>query len=155
MKNKTLLYGALGAGAFWLMGKYRAFQSLELSAGLPRNFRLNNLTTLEFDLPLQAFNGSSTAVNVGGVDMRVFSTGKRYIGRAIAATPQRIGPGGITILTTRVFINVLDLASALPDFVNGVKDQTVEFSFSGNINVEGFYTNIDIPSFRFNLPKFR
>ena len=94
MKKNPLLFVAIAAAILWLSGKYRAYRSLELSAGLPRGFRLNGATTLEFDLPIQAFNGSTTAINIGNVDLRVFSTGNKYIGRALAATRNRLGRAG-------------------------------------------------------------
>ena len=153
MKNKNILLLAIAAAVFWISGKYRAFKSTEFGVGLPRAFRYQAPTTITFELPVTAFNGSATGLNVGGIDFRVFAE-NQYIGRALSVTPQQVLPGGQSVLSTQVVLNLIDMVAAIPGFAQGVKDQAVSLRFRGTINVEGFYANVDIP-YTFNLPKFK
>ena len=153
MKNKNIVILAIAAAVFWLMGKYRAFRSTEFGVGLPRSFKYNAPTTITFELPVTAFNGSATALNIGTIDLRVFAE-NQYIGRALSVNQQRVLPGGQSVLSTQVVLNLIDMVAAIPGFAQGVKDQAVSLRFRGTINVEGFYANVDIP-YTFNLPKFK
>jgi hypothetical protein len=153
MKNKELLIVGAGAAALWAAGKYRAFQSTEFGVGLPRGFQYQAPTTLTFDLPITAFNGSRTPLNIGSVDLRVAAEGQ-YLGRAFSATQQQVAAAGQSVLNTKVILNLIDMIAAIPGFAGGVKDQAVSLRFYGTINVEGFYANVDIP-YTFNLPKFK
>lgn len=153
MKNRELLILGGAAAALWAAGKYRAFRSTEFGVGLPRGFKYVAPTTVTFDLPVTAFNGSTTPLNVGGIDLRVFVE-NNYVGRAISTEAQRVLPGGQSVLTTKVVLNGLDLFAAVPGLVSGLKDYAVSFRFRGTVNVEGFYANVDIP-YTFNLPKLK
>lgn len=151
MKNKNIIIAAIVFLVFVIMSKKRAFDSMELKPSFPRNLKLSG-TTLTFDLPFTAFNGSNGTLNLGGIDLRIYAENK-YIGRAFASGNQQVLPFGQSVLYTKVFISLIDLAAAMPGFLNGVQDQAVDFLFRGVINVEGIYANVDIP-FAFNLPKF-
>jgi hypothetical protein len=153
MKNREIIIIAIIGLVVLFFNKKRAFDSMELRPSFPRNFRLSGFSNLSFELPFTAFNGSNGTLNIGGIDLRVYAEG-RYIGRAFASGNQRILPFGQSILTTNVLINLVDLATAMPGFIDGVRDQAVDFLFRGVLNVEGFYVNVEIP-LAFNLPKFR
>ena len=152
MKNRELLIIGVVALVILFMNKKRALDSLELRPALPRNFKLN-FTNLTFDLPFTAFNGSNGTLNIGAVDLRVYAE-NRYLGRAYAPFNQKILPFGQSILSTQVLMNLVDMAAAIPGFVDGAHDQAVSFLFRGTLNVEGFYVPIELPM-NFNLPKFR
>lgn len=153
MKNRELLIVGVIALAILFLNKKRALDSLDLRPSFPRNFQFNGITNLSFDLPFTAFNGSNGTLNIGGIDLRVYAE-NRFIGRAFSALNQKILPFGQSILSTQVLVNLVDLAAAIPGFVNGAHDQTVSMLFRGSLNVEGFYVPIDL-SQTFNLPKFR
>ena len=153
MKNRELLIIGVIALAILFLNKKRALDSMELRPAFPRNFELNGITNLSFDLPFTAFNGSNGTLNIGGIDLRVYAE-NRYIGRAFSAINQKILPFGQSILSSRVLINLVDLAAAIPGFLDGAQDQVVSMLFRGNLNVEGFYVPIEVPM-NFNLPKFR
>ncbi|KAA0992767.1 hypothetical protein [Dyadobacter aurulentus] len=152
MKKELLIVIIVGVLLIFL-NKRRALQSMELRPAFPRNFRLNGISNLSFDLPFTAFNGSNGTLNIGGIDLRVYAEGQ-YIGRAFAAYNQQILPFGQSMLSTQVFVNLIDMASAIPGFLGGVQDQAVNMLFRGTLNVEGFYVPVEIP-IAFNLPKFK
>lgn len=151
--NRQILIIAVVVLVILFLNKKRALDSLDLRPALPRNFSFNGFTNLTFDLPLTAFNGSNGTLNIGGIDLRVYAE-NRFIGRAFSAMNQKILPFGQSILSTQVLVNLVDLASAIPGFVDGIHDQAVSFLFRGTLNVEGFYVPINLPM-NFNLPKFR
>jgi hypothetical protein len=153
MKRRELLIIGVVALLILFLNKKRALDSLDLRPALPRNFKFNGFTNLTFDLPFTAFNGSNGTLNIGAVDLRVYAE-NRYIGRAYAPFNQKILPFGQSILSTQVLVNLVDLAAAIPGFVDGAQDQAVSFLFRGTLNVEGFYVPIELPM-NFNLPKFR
>jgi hypothetical protein len=153
MKKKTLVIIAIVALLLLFLSKKRAFDSLDLKPAIPRNFTLIGLTQLEFDMPFTAFNGSDGTLNIGGIDLRVFAE-NQYIGRAFSPDNQKILPYGQSILTSRVIVSLIDLASALPGFLGGLQDQVVDLNMKGRLNVEGFFVNVDIPV-RINIPQFK
>jgi hypothetical protein len=136
-----------------VLQKKRAFESMDLRPTFPRNFQFQAPTNLVFDLPFTAFNASTGQLNLGSLDLRVFAE-KQYIGRAFALYPQTVFPAGQSVLYTKVVVSLIDIAAAVPGFLQGVQDQAVDWEMKGTVNVEGFYVNLDIP-LKFNLPKFR
>jgi len=152
MKNREILIIAVVALVILFLNKKRALDSLDLRPSLPRNFQLSGLGNLTFELPFTAFNGSNGTLNIGAIDLRVYAE-NRYLGRAFAAFNQKILPFGQSILSTQVMMNLVDMAAAIPGFVQGAHDQAVSFLFRGTLNVEGFYIPIELP-LNFNLPKF-
>ncbi|MEO6285826.1 MAG: hypothetical protein ABIN80_28630 [Dyadobacter sp.] len=151
MKKNQLLIIAIVALVMIFLNKKRALDSMELRPTFPRNFKLNGISNLSFDLPFNAFNGSNGTLNIGGIDLRIYAE-KRVIGRAFASGNQQILPFGQSVLNSQVFINLVDLAAAIPGIAAGLHDQAVDFLFRGTLNVEGFYVNQEFP-LRFNLPK--
>jgi hypothetical protein len=152
-RNREILIIAIIALVILFLNKKRALDSLDLRPAFPRNFQFNGITNLTFELPFTAFNGSNGTLNIGAIDLRVYAE-NRYIGRAFSALNQKILPFGQSILSTQVLVNLVDLAAAIPGFVNGAHDQAVSMLFRGNLNVEGFYVPIELPM-TFNLPKFK
>jgi len=152
MKKEILIIIIAGLIMLFL-NKKRALDSMELRPAFPRNFKLSGFSNLSFELPFNAFNGSNGTLNIGGIDLRVYAEGQ-YIGRAYESINQKILPFGQSVLTSQVLINLVDLAAAMPGFVNGIHDQAVDFLFRGTLNVEGFYIPIEVP-LSFNLPKFK
>lgn len=153
MKNRELLIIGIVALVIVFLNKKRALDSMELRPSFPRDFEFNGFTNLSFELPFTAFNGSNGTLNIGAIDLRVYAE-NRFIGRAFSAFNQKILPFGQSILSTRVLVNLIDLAAAIPGFVDGAHDQAVSFLFRGTLNVEGLYVPIQLP-LSFNLPKFR
>jgi hypothetical protein len=153
MKNKEIIIAGLVALVFVILNKKRAFDSLELRPAFPRNFKLDGITNLTFDLPINAFNASTGTLNIGNVDLYVYIE-KQYIGRAWYPSNQKILPSGASQLMTYVRASLVDIAAAVPNFANGLHDQVLSINLKGRLNVEGIYVNVDIPV-NFNLPKLK
>lgn len=150
-KNKSLLWIGLAGLVIWAMQKIRAFKSIDLQAGFPTQFRFESGGIINFTLPLTAFNASGTAVNLGGLDLRVYVE-NIFIGRAYIPQRYRINPVGTTIIPANVRVSIWDLASAIPGFVAGSQDRNVTFRYSGVATVEGVWAPVDF-THNFNLPK--
>lgn len=153
MKNRGLIIAGIVTLVFIILSKKRALDSMELKPGFPRKFQFIPLANVQFELPITAFNGSSGTLNIGSIDLRVYAE-NQYVGRAWTGANQKIYPNGQSELLTTVLVNLFDMASAIPGFLEGIKDQTVTLRFTGNLNIEGFYKDVNIPV-TFNLPKIK
>lgn len=153
MNKKFLIGSIVVAGFFWVMGKIRAVRSLEIRPSLPRNWRFMLPGTVSFELPLTCFNGATSALNIGSVDLKVFAE-RIYIGRAFSGVSQRILPSGQSVLYVTVYLSLIDMLSNIPGFIDGLKDQTIKIEFNGTMNVEGFYKDIVFQQ-NVTVPKFR
>src|SRR5690606_30380592 len=112
----------------WVLQKIRAFQSMDIQAGFPHNFRFQGIGTLEFTLPLTVFNASGTSVNISGIDLRVYAEGI-YIGRAYMSQRVRINGVGTTLIPATVRVSISDLAAGIPGFISGAADRNVTFTY--------------------------
>ena len=151
--KKILIIAAIAALVFIILQKKRAFDSLEMSPGIPGNFRIDGFNTIYFDLPINCFNASDGSLNIGSIDMNVYVENQN-IGRAFYTVSQKILSRGQSELRTNVRTSFTNLAAAIPGFANGLKDHVLDLRLRGRLNVEGFYVNVDIPV-SFNLPKLR
>lgn len=152
--NKKFLIGSIAvAVGFWVMGKIRAVRSLEIRPSFPRDWRFQLPGTVSFVLPLTCFNGATSALNIGSVDLRVFAE-KIYIGRAFTGVSQRILPSGQSVIYVTVYLNLIDMLANIPGFIDGFKDQIIRIEFNGTMNVEGFYKDIVFQQ-NVTIPKFK
>ena len=153
-KEKKILIIALVAIVVLILAqKKRVLDSMDFRPGFPRNFKFDFPSTLTFEMPFTVFNGANGTLKIGAVDLKIFAEGQ-YVGRAFSGVSQTINPLGQSVLYTQVIMYLSDMAFAIPNFVNGLKDQVVNFTFDGVLNVEGFYKSVSIPV-SFNLPKFK
>lgn len=153
MNRKFLIGSIVVAVGFWIMGKIRAAKSLEIRPSFPRDWRFQLPGTISFTLPLSCFNGSTSALNIGSVDLRVFAE-RIYIGRAFSGISQRILPSGQSVIYVTVYLNLIDMLANIPGFLNGFQDQKILIEFNGTMNVEGFYKDIVFQQ-NVTIPKFR
>lgn len=149
-KHKNILIVGLFGLVIWVSQKIRAFQSMDLAAGFPSGFRLSG-GTVEFTLPITVFNASGTAINIGGIDLRVYAEGQ-YIGRAYMSNRLRISGVGTTILPATVRVSLVDLANAIPGFVAGAQDRNILLSYQGTATVELFFAPVNF-SHSLTFPK--
>ncbi|TDE15288.1 NDR1/HIN1-like protein [Dyadobacter psychrotolerans] len=152
-EKKILITACIVALVFVILQKRRAFQSLSLTPGLPRNFRIQGINEIFFELPIRAFNASDGTLNIGSIDLLIWVENQN-IGQAYFSSSQKILPYGPSELRTIVRTSFTSLAAAIPGFANGLKDQVLDIRLKGRLNVEGFYVNVDIPV-SFNLPRLR
>lgn len=148
--KNLILIGVVGL-VVWISQKIRAFRSMDLSAGFPSNFRLQG-GVVEFLLPITVFNASGTAINIGGIDLRVYAEGQ-YIGRAYMSQRLRIAGVGASVIPATVRVSVLDLANAVPGFLEGVKDRNITLVYQGTANVELFFAPVNF-SHNLTFPNF-
>jgi len=147
---RAIMWLAIIGLVVWIQQKIRAFRSMDLNPGFPTNFRMQG-GTIEFILPITVFNASGTAINIGGLDLRVIAEGQ-YIGRAYMSQRLQIAGVGATVIPATVRVSILDLANAIPGFVAGAQDRVITMTYQGTANIEAFFAPVNI-SHTLNFPK--